>query len=424
MLTNENINICNLLLAFSETIDFAAPSLASHQQRTAFAAWEMARSAGLSLRRQEGVFVTGLFHDIGALTLEEKVELHDNHARELKPHCKQGWALFKANAWLAPYADMVLNHHTDFSEWQRPLSDPTVFDSQLLYLADYLERHIDRKRYILSQKDALLEMVDALSGREVAPGIVALFHNVARREEFWFDLVSPKLYWVMLRKNPFSTLDVNLDTIKLFSELISHLVDFKSPFTATHSVGVACSAKWVGNYLGLDGEYVEKLGIAANLHDLGKLCLSNSILEKPGPLTDEERSLMYEHCYLTYTMLKTISGLDEIADWAGHHHETIDGQGYPFKVKGEHLSLGARIIAVADRFTALAEDRPYRPGLSREAIAEVLQKDALDGKIDFVVAKAFLLNADEIMAATAVVQGAVRQDYLQNHGAKELRKGA
>ena len=102
--------------------------------------------------------------------------------------------------------------------------------------------------------------------------------------------------------------------------------------------------------------------MAGNFHDLGKLVIPNSILEKPGKLNDEEFALMKQHTYFTYSILTTIGGIQEIAEWAAFHHERLDGNGYPFHLNASKLSTGARIMAVADIVTTLAEDRPLPAG--------------------------------------------------------------
>ena len=131
------------------------PSLAMHQQRVAFITWELAKTAGLGKKRTEGVFLAGLLHDIGALSLEDKRTLHDNEVSEIDLHCIRGWKLFKSNPWLKPCADLVLYHHREWTDWEEPWDAPRAFDSQILFLADHLERQIDRKDYILHQQEDL-----------------------------------------------------------------------------------------------------------------------------------------------------------------------------------------------------------------------------------------------------------------------------
>jgi HD-GYP domain-containing protein (c-di-GMP phosphodiesterase class II) len=157
---------------------------------------------------------------------------------------------------------------------------------------------------------------------------------------------------------------------------------------------------------------VDLMGVAGNLHDLGKLAIPNSILEKPGGLNKEETAIMKSHTYYTYFVINTIGGgLKQIAEWAAYHHEKLDGSGYPFHCGADELSTGARILMVADIFTALAEDRPYRQGMTREGVGQILQQYAdrslLDGRMVHLVRE----NYGEIHAQMAEKQAIAREFY-------------
>ena len=121
------------------------------------------------------------------------------------------------------------------------------------------------------------------------------------------------------------------------------------------------------------------------LHDLGKLNTPDQILEKPGPLNEIERSIMNQHSYETYEILRHIDGLGEVARWAAYHHEGINGAGYPFHPSERNLSVEARIIAVADVFQALVQDRPYRKGMSLEQVLGILDDMTARGKTDAAI---------------------------------------
>ena len=122
--------------------------------------------------------------------------------------------------------------------------------------------------------------------------------------------------------------------------------------------------------------------VAGNLHDLGKLAIPNSILDKPGGLTKEEMSVMKSHTYYTYLVINSIGGLNQIAEWAAYHHERLDGSGYPFHCTATELSTGARILMVTDIFTALAEDRPYRKGKTLSEVLRIMEFMVKDKHID------------------------------------------
>ncbi|MFH0950426.1 MAG: HD domain-containing phosphohydrolase [Candidatus Micrarchaeota archaeon] len=406
-----SVNLGNLVLSISDALDLAFYSLAMHQQRTAFIAWELGKLAKLDGKRLEHVFIAGLLHDIGALSIEEKKSLHDNETSAVDQHCIRGQNLFKSNPWLSPCADLVRYHHRDWVTWEEPRNSPEVFDSQLLYLADYLERQIDRKTYILHQDEALCSRLKELAGKQISSEIVDLFLDVSHREEFWLDLTSPRLYSLLLHHGPFQTIEVDLNSIVIFAKLLGMIVDFKSPFTTTHSSGVAQCSMLLAEMSGMSESEVNLMEAAGLLHDLGKLVVPNSILEKPAGLTHAEMAVMKQHTYHTFSILSTIGGLQMIAEWGAYHHERLDGKGYPFKLEGHAMNLGARIMAVSDIFTALAEDRPYRKGMEAARINTILQEQASRGIQDSRIVKLLLENIEDVRRAVTERQKQVRHYY-------------
>jgi HD-GYP domain-containing protein (c-di-GMP phosphodiesterase class II) len=406
-----SVNLGNLVLSLSDALDLAFSSLAMHQQRTAFIAWELAKRAKLEEKRIENVFIAGLLHDIGALSIEEKKSLHDNETSAVEPHCIRGQHLFKSNPWLAPCADLVRYHHRDWITCEEPRDTPEVFDSQLLFLADYLERQIDRKTYILHQDEALCSRLKELADKQISSEIIDLFLEVSPREEFWLDLTSPRLYSLLLHNGPFQTIEIDINNIAIFAKLLGMIVDFKSPFTATHSSGVAQCSMLLAEMVGMSESEVELMEVAGLLHDLGKLVVPNSILEKPAGLTHAEMAVMKQHTYHTFSILSTIGGLQMIAEWGAYHHERLDGKGYPFKRGAHEMNLGARIMAVSDIFTALAEDRPYRKGMGAERIKTILQEQANRGIQDPRIIKLLLENIEEVRKAVTARQEQARYYY-------------
>ncbi|MRR39383.1 HD domain-containing protein, partial [bacterium] len=195
-----SVNLGHLLLSFSDALDMAFPSLAAHQLRVAFIASELAGQAGLDQERRKNIFITGLLHDIGALSAEEKKAIRDDDSHPCEPHCIRGERLFRKSPWLERAAPLVRNHHLAWSASEEPRDTPGAVDAQILHLADDLERHIDRGVYILNQVERLLDRLRELAGNELNPDLVDLFGEIAYREEFWLDLSSRRLYALLGRK--------------------------------------------------------------------------------------------------------------------------------------------------------------------------------------------------------------------------------
>jgi diguanylate cyclase (GGDEF)-like protein/putative nucleotidyltransferase with HDIG domain len=152
---------------------------------------------------------------------------------------------------------------------------------------------------------------------------------------------------------------------------LAKAVDLRDTYTGSHSARVAELAARVASRLGLDQEQIELARLAGSLHDLGKLAIPEEILRKPGPLTGPERLVLERHPQIGYRMLDSL-GIEPVAEWILHHHERWDGTGYPDRLPGSEIPLGARIIFVVDAYDAMTSDRVYRGRLSQdEALAEL-----------------------------------------------------
>ena len=382
MINEIKVNLGNLYLSLSDAIDLANPRIASHQMRTAYISWQIAQNARLGTDQIERVFLSALFHDVGALSIEEKIRLINSFEDDLDTHCKLGEAICRLSPLFEPGADIIRNHHKPWGEWEDNIDKNYVHESQIVFLADLVERLINRKEYILHQVEDIKKAIKKVSNREVHPEIIDTFMDVAKREEFWLDIVSPRLYSILLRHGPFKTKEISIEPIYQVSLVMRSIIDFRSRFTATHSTGVAKCASLLSQIFGLTDHEVELMEIAGNFHDLGKLAVPNSILEHPGPLSKEEFAIIKQHTYHTYTVLNSIGGLDQIAEWAAFHHEKLDGSGYPFKIGEGKLNIGTRIMTVADIFVAIAENRPYRDGLSYKSIKKILLDQVKSNQLD------------------------------------------
>ena len=411
MQRNITVNLGNLVLSLSDAMDLASPLLIQHQQRTAFVVWEMGKAARLSSERLEKVFIAALLHDIGAFSLEEKISLRNFEVENVEDHCIRGELLLNNIPWLKDSAKIIRFHHKEWQHWGESIEIPVVLESQLLFLADYLERAIKREHYILHQHEDIISKIKSLSGSSIHPKVVDLFITVSHSEEFWLDLVSPRLYSLLLNEGPFRKIEIDFSDISIIAELFRNIIDFRSRFTSTHSSGVAASASMLAGIFGLTDTEIGLMEVAGNLHDIGKLAIPNSILDKPGKLTKEEMAVMKSHTYYTYSVIDTIGGLNQIAQWAAYHHERLDGSGYPFHCVATELSTGARILMVADIFTALAEDRPYRKGMSKDGIVQIIKQFSDRNLLDTRIVNLLFENYNEIFSCVAEKQAVAREFY-------------
>lgn len=168
-------------------------------------------------------------------------------------------------------------------------------------------------------------------------------------------------------------------------DIIITLLEARDPYTFSHSWRVAELSVMIAEAMELDESMIEKLHVAAHLHDIGKIGVPDKILNKPGRFTDEERKHMQAHPRIGYNILNRIPIFKEISDTVLYHHERYDGMGYPSGLTGDDIPLPSRIICVADAFDAITSDRPYRKGASYIDALEEIKKHSGNQFCPFVV---------------------------------------
>lgn len=229
---------------------------------------------------------------------------------------------------------------------------------------------------------AAVEVVSDRSGTWFDPEIARVVRSLEKDESLWLRVFSKNAREYALQMEPGIAIPASQQRIDDICHAFAQVIDTKSPYTYNHSLGVARAAVEIAEGMGLATQTVTMVRRAALLHDIGKLSVSNSILEKPGALTDDEWRVMKLHPVYTRMILQTISGFEHLAFVASVHHERLDGTGYPDGLAADELPLTARIICVADTFQAITEDRPYRQGSPRITALNIMQKHvpfALDG---------------------------------------------
>ncbi|MBL4787094.1 MAG: HD domain-containing protein [Cohaesibacteraceae bacterium] len=213
-------------------------------------------------------------------------------------------------------------------------------------------------------RDAALQEIRSRSGSWFDPDFVETFEQIAGDDCFWSTLSSDELNTTLHRLQPRETgRPVDEDYLDDIAEAFAGVVDAKSPFTSGHSERVTLYTDLIAQQLGFDARQRRWLKRAALLHDLGKLGISNSILDKPDQLTDEEFDQIKLHPVYSENILANIAAFADIAPIAGGHHERLDGRGYPRGLKGSEIDIHTRIVTVADIFDALTADRPYRAAM-------------------------------------------------------------
>src|ERR1700758_1463261 len=166
-------------------------------------------------------------------------------------------------------------------------------------------------------------------------------------------------------------------TLAEFIRMIAKAVDERTSYLRGHSDRVAAYAADIAHELGIGSEEVERIRLAALLHDIGTLGIEDAIVRKEAPLTPEEFEIVKAHTVKGASILRPIEALADLIPGVELHHESLDGQGYPYGLRGEQIPMMARIIAVADSFDAMTTSRPYQAAMDPEYVLEVLNRLAV-----------------------------------------------
>jgi HD-GYP domain-containing protein (c-di-GMP phosphodiesterase class II) len=376
------VPLFDLIMSLSGVMDLVSPAVANHHKQVAYISCCIAEAVGLPQKDREELVLAAALHDAGAFYLKEKLQLLHFEVQHPHEHAECGYLLLLDMEPLQHMADLVRYHHVPWNNGQGSefKGGDVPIGSHLIHLADRVAVAINRNYSVLAQVSGICNKVKSMSGSQFNPDLVNAFGEVAVKESFWLDTVTPSLDTILSRKFKLGT--VPLHDLCGLTKMISRIIDFRSAFTATHSSGVAATAEITAKIAGFSDIQCQAMRVAGYLHDVGKLAVATEILEKPAQLGADEIHIMRSHTYHTYRTLEPIEELHEINSWASYHHEHLDGSGYPFHLLGDELSTGARIMAVADVFTAITEDRPYRKGMSSDGALMVLQAMADHSKLD------------------------------------------
>jgi len=416
----KKISILDIVGCLSTAMDLVSPDMVNHQRRVGYIAQRFADEAGWPENDQNNVLVAGFLHDCGALSLEERFMTMcfegSLQTSSLHLHAEAGYRLLRKFSPFSEVARYIRFHHLPWDNGAgKEFSDqPVPIGAHLLHLADRVEILIDPKGHILQQAKSIVEKIEQASGKLFAPFLVEVFKSLAGKESFWLDIkaLSCDSVWSG-HSGLLGSIHIDTEVLRELTTIISRIIDFRSRFTATHSSGVSACAVMLANVLGMSDNEQIMMQIAGYFHDLGKLAVPKEILEKPSSLTEQEFYIIKAHPYYTKNILNKFKELSTISTWASEHHERLDSKGYPYHLGGDTLSLGSRIMAVADVFTAISEDRPYRKGMDSPQAIKILNNLVVDHALDGDIVNTLTTHFEEINGVRVKAQVTSLQEYQE-----------
>ena len=390
-------NSHDLLAALAASMNIISPIVEGHHEQVAYLSYHIACELGLSGLDHELTVLAALLHDVGAIFTEKPKNTLDFEANAAQL-ARVGADIMKGLETFGDVGEIIRYSQQSWDPDCAPHDVPEAFlvCSSVVHLADRVSICLNDREPALNQMPRVMRLVKAGRGTEFCPNVVDAFLRVADKPYVWMDLVY----------HPMNLIDfvgeahpVSLEETVRVTRLMSRLIDFRSPFTAMHSAGVRASAVRLAELMGMSEDECLMMGIAGDLHDIGKIHVPREILEKPGKLTDEEFNVIQEHAYYTYQILHPIQGFEQICQWAAFHHEKLNGRGYPFRLADRQVPLGARIMAVADIFSAITEERPYRKGMQRNAVERIMRENVERGETCGMVTSVLLDHYDDVNVA-------------------------
>ncbi|MFC1855010.1 HD-GYP domain-containing protein [Thermodesulfobacteriota bacterium] len=405
-----NFNMTKCLEGISMALDFTVSNYLSihfdHSRRVAYIALSIGTALNLSENDKKELFAFSLLHDNGLtlaglksnvheLTTEEHLSLDDVADKtileqkfletELMPdHCIEGERNIASMPMLKLKKDIIKYHHEyyDGSGIFGLKEDEIPLFSQIISLADTLDRRFDFMHLHFENRKEITIFVEDNRGTLFSSKVADAFILITEKERFWGDLSFHNMMETLYRISPEIIYEYSWDDIIEITETFMMIIDSKSEFTYRHSKGITEKVDIMSDHYQFDKEKKQQLHIAANLHDLGKLYVSNSILEKPGQLDTDEFGEIKKHAYFTRLALDKIPGFEDIARWASNHHEKLNGDGYPESFSADDLDFESRLLAVIDIYQALTEERPYRRPMPHDQAIMELKEMADQGEID------------------------------------------
>lgn len=387
-------NLNEYLIAVSFALDFVEMDIfgiaTNHSKRVAYIALKIGERMGLSKEALFDLVSLAILHDNGAC---EKV-LEDESSRDKREsfhtvestleHGIKGEENVKDYPFITNVADVIKYHHENYdgSGFFGIKGAEIPVMAQIIKLADTIELGFPLGNMFYEDKQKLRDFVNRQTGILFSPRPVEILQELSGQQYFWLELKDESVSGALKKRVPYFATEMSFEKIRRVTQVFSKIIDSKSAFTREHSCGLTKKAAKMGEFYKKPQEEIYKLMITGDLHDIGKLTISNDILDKPGALNRHEVDIIQQHTFYTRLSLQEIQGFEDITEWAANHHEKLNGRGYPYGKNERELDFNSRLMACLDIYQALCEERPYRKPMRHEDAAGILRNMAAEGSLD------------------------------------------
>lgn len=375
-------NINQFLISISFVLDFIEidilDDITNHGKRVGYISLKIGEEFNLSEKEKFNLLAFAIMHDIGGVENDDK--LCKTELEKIKKHCITGEKNIQKFPFTDEYENVILYHHENYdgSGFFNKKENEIPLFSQIIAIADYFELIYNPNK----KRKNLISTLRNKKNKKFSEDVVNRFLKITKHESFWLNIRDEYILSAIKSESPKLSFEYSYKEIRETTALISDIIDSKSEFTKLHSSGLSKKIKIMANFYNFDKDKKNKLLIAADLHDLGKLAISNSILDKPGRLSKEEFRKVKAHSFYTRKALEPIDCFEEITEWASNHHEKNDGSGYPYGLKEKDLDFPSQLMAALDIYQALRENRPYREPMSHKKSIKILKNLVKEGKLN------------------------------------------
>ena len=372
----------SFIFGLSYALDILGRNNLSHSKSTAYLSALMAREIGLSEEDTNIIYYAALLHDIG---IADEYVTGRLSLKDLVFHCEIGERMLSKLPLPEVISKLVLYHHEYYNGRGvfELRGDEIPLGASIICLASDFDDLFGKTT--VYDKRLIEKAYDWLEGRKglYKKEITDVFAGLMQIEYFLLDYFNHETKYTMSSK-VITNDDVYFDVedVKKFALCFAEIIDQRSPFTFSHSTGIALLAQKASRHLGYSEEVQNNMYIAGLLHDIGKLHISLEILHKNGALSPEERFEINKHTYYTRKILEQIQGFEEIVDLSANHHEKPNGKGYPYRLRGDRLGELERVMSICDVYQALTEKRPYREPMPLEKVWGIIDGMADEDSLD------------------------------------------
>ncbi len=375
---SNSYSIKSILVSLIESIDAYNFLLKNHHRKTAIIAYQLGNEFGLDSTSLSNLVLTASIHDIGALHIKERDQLLYVDAQNPEPHEIMGEKMLEGFKPLEPIRKIIRHHHIKYSDvvqGHTPQED-VPFECYFLHLADRIDVLLTTAENEAHAQEDVTSEINKRFGTFFFPELQDTFNKLAATEDFWENIYDSSFHELLFMMVEEVECDLEQADIDGLASIFAKIVDFKSNWTVNHSKSVSVLAESIGKILGMDEEKCHQLKIAGYLHDIGKIAIPSEVLDKPASLDHDEFKVMKTHAKYSSLILSKTPFLGNISRWASSHHEKRDKSGYPMRISDKSFETEMDILAYADIFAALAENRPYRKAMPKEKILDILEEFA------------------------------------------------